>query len=52
VLQHFYRLPEATIGRFYAGRLNTWDAVRILTGAPPVPVTRALKAMPSGRGRP
>lgn len=45
VLQHFYRLPEATIGRFYAGRLNAWDAARILTGAPPVPIHRALRAL-------
>lgn len=51
VLQHFYRLPEATIGRFYAGRLNAWDSLRILTGTPPVPVTRALQVMPPASSR-
>jgi len=45
VLEHFYRLPEAVIGRFYAGRLRRFDALRILSGRPPVPVSRALKVM-------
>jgi lycopene beta-cyclase len=47
VLEHFYRLPEPVIGRFYAARLTTPDKVRILSGRPPVPVFRALAAMRS-----
>jgi lycopene beta-cyclase len=44
VLQHFYRLPAATIGRFYAGRSTLLDKARILSGRPPVPVRPALAA--------
>jgi lycopene beta-cyclase len=35
VLERFYRLPEATIARFYALRLRTSDLGRILGGRPP-----------------
>lgn len=49
VLEHFYRLPEAVIGRFYAATSTFPDKVRILSGKPPVPVGRALSAM-IGRG--
>lgn len=45
VLEHFYRLPAATVGRFYAARLSTFDKMRILTGKPPVPLGRALNAV-------
>lgn len=45
VLEHFYRLPEPVIARFYAARLTRLDKVRILTGRPPVPVLKALRAM-------
>jgi lycopene beta-cyclase len=45
VLQHFYRLPDALIGRFYAGQLTAMDKLRILSGRPPVPVGKALSAM-------
>jgi len=45
VLEHFYRLPEPVIARFYAAKLTRLDKVRILTGKPPVPVLKALKAM-------
>jgi len=41
VLEHFYRLPAPVIERFYAGRLRFPDALRILSGKPPVPVRRA-----------
>jgi len=52
VLEHFYRLPEPLIARFYAGRLTWWDRVRVLSGRPPVPMGRALRAMwTSGAGR-
>lgn len=42
VLQRFYGLPRGIIERFYAGQLTTTDKARILTGKPPVPVTKAL----------
>ena len=45
VLEHFYRLPEPTIARFYAGRLTAFDKMRILSGRPPVPVAKAIAAM-------
>ncbi|MCW5804923.1 MAG: lycopene beta-cyclase CrtY [Deltaproteobacteria bacterium] len=35
VLERFYRLPEATIARFYALQLTTADRARILVGRPP-----------------
>lgn len=44
VLQHFYRLPEDLIHRFYAGRTTLADKLRILSGRPPVPVSRALRS--------
>ncbi len=46
VLERFYRLPEPLIERFYAGRPSLSDRLRILTGAPPVRVGRALQALP------
>jgi lycopene beta-cyclase len=45
VLEHFYRLPDDVIGRFYAGHSTGLDKLRILSGRPPVPVGRALGAM-------
>jgi lycopene beta-cyclase len=45
VLEHFYRLPETLIARFYAGRLGWTDKARILSGRPPVPVGRAMRAI-------
>ena len=42
VLDHFYRLDDDLVARFYAGR-STWrDRARILAGKPPVPISRAL----------
>lgn len=53
VLERFYRLPEPLISRFYAGR-STWsDRIRLLMGAPPVPLGQALRAVfASGRASP
>ncbi|EAU41561.1 hypothetical protein FP2506_14049 [Fulvimarina pelagi HTCC2506] len=45
ILQHFYRLPEPLVSRFYAARLTRGDKVRILTGKPPVSVISALKVL-------
>ncbi|MDT7935154.1 MAG: lycopene beta-cyclase CrtY [Sphingomonadaceae bacterium] len=42
VLERYYRMPEETIGRLYAGR-STWaDKARTLIGKPPVPFGRAV----------
>jgi lycopene beta-cyclase len=51
VMQRFYRLSEPLIGRFYAGRPTLADRIRILTGKPPVPVTRAVKCIRAPRRR-
>lgn len=45
VLERFYRLPAPLIARFYAGQSTAFDRARILTGRPPVPISRALKAL-------
>ena len=45
VLQHFYRLPEPLIARFYAGRLTGLDKLRIVSGRTPVPLGKALTAI-------
>lgn len=45
VLEYFYRLPEPTIGRFYAGRLRLTDVARLVSGTPPVPIRRAIRAL-------
>ena len=45
ILERFYRLSPGLIGRFYAGRSTLGDKVRILSGRPPVPLGRALKAL-------
>jgi lycopene beta-cyclase len=52
VLEHFYRLPQPLVGRFYAGRLTFRDKIRVLSGRPPVPVGRALLALVAPRKRP
>jgi lycopene beta-cyclase len=45
VLEHFYRLPEEAIQRFYAGTLSNLDRLRLLTGKPPVPIARAARCL-------
>ena len=47
MLQRFYRLSQPLIERFYAGRPSAFDQARILIGRPPVPMHRALRALPS-----
>ena len=42
VLQRFYGLDEGLIERFYRNRISKKDKLRILSGKPPVPVTKAL----------
>jgi len=48
VLEHFYRLPQATIARFYGARLTSFDKLRVVSGRPPVPFGRAIRAMAGG----
>ncbi|MFY0614526.1 MAG: lycopene beta-cyclase CrtY [Hyphomicrobiaceae bacterium] len=50
VMQRFYRLPQELIERFYAGQISFLDKARILTGRPPVPLWRAIKALPPSAG--
>lgn len=45
VLERFYRLQPGLIGRFYAGTSTVSDKARILTGRPPVPILRAVRAL-------
>lgn len=45
VLERFHRLSPGLIQRFYAGNSTLADKARLLTGKPPVPVGRAIKAM-------
>lgn len=45
IFARFYRLPEATIRRFYAGETNWADRMRLLSGKPPVPLAPALRSM-------
>ena len=45
VLQHFYRLNPALVGRFYAGQTTMFDQARILMGKPPVKLSAAAKAL-------
>jgi lycopene beta-cyclase len=52
VFAHFYRLPTDLIARFYAGRLNLTDKLRILSGRPAVGIGAALRAVfGSGKAR-
>ena len=45
IFQRFYGLAPGLIARFYAGRSNTADKLRILAGKPPVSVRRAIAAL-------
>mgnify|MGYP001826015021 CR=1 FL=1 len=45
IFERFYGLSGGLIRRFYAGRLNWIDKVRLLIGKPPVPVHRALRCL-------
>jgi lycopene beta-cyclase len=47
VLERFYRLDPVLIARFYAGQSTIADKIRILSGKPPVPVGKAIKAIRS-----
>jgi lycopene beta-cyclase len=45
ILERFYRLDEGLIGRFYAAESNLGDKIRVMTGKPPVPIGRAVRAI-------
>ena len=45
-MQRFYGLRQPLIERFYAGRSTAVDKLRILSGKPPVAVSRALRCLP------
>lgn len=45
ILEHFYRLDPALIGRFYAGGSTLPDKLRVMSGKPPVPIGKAISAM-------
>ncbi len=45
VLERFYTLSPGLIGRFYAGQSTMMDKARVLSGKPPVPVGRAVRAL-------
>ncbi|MFM9827147.1 MAG: lycopene beta-cyclase CrtY [Sphingomonas sp.] len=45
ILEHFYRLNPALIGRFYAGQTSMIDKARILSGKPPVKISAAVNAI-------
>ena len=49
VLERFYRLSPGLIRRFYAGQSTFVDKSRILSGNPPVPIGRAIKAILGSR---
>jgi lycopene beta-cyclase len=49
ILERFYRLSPGLIGRFYAGRSTMTDKARVLTGKPPVPISRAVRAIIGAR---
>lgn len=51
IFEHFYRLSEELIERFYAGNSHFSDKARVLIGKPPVSVFRAIKAL-TGKGAP
>ncbi len=45
ILERFYRLDSHLIGRFYASESTFADRLRILTGKPPIPIPRAVRAL-------
>lgn len=44
-LEHTYAKDEALIERFYAGKTTLLDQASLLSGKPPVPITKALPIM-------
>ena len=51
ILEHFYRLPDPLVARFYAARLDFGDKIRIFAGRPPVSVVSAIRVLAASRMR-
>ncbi|QKG72098.1 lycopene beta-cyclase CrtY [Erythrobacter mangrovi] len=51
VFEHFYRLPEPLIERFYAAQSTLTDRARVLIGKPPIAIPAAIRAL-LGKGSP
>ncbi|NJM50907.1 MAG: lycopene beta-cyclase CrtY [Sphingomonadales bacterium] len=47
ILERFYRMDADLISRFYAGQSTALDKLRIVSGKPPVPMGKALRAIRS-----
>lgn len=45
ILERFYRLDAGLVARFYAGQSSWLDRARVLSGKPPVPLSRAIGAI-------
>lgn len=45
ILEHFYRLPVPLVERFYAGKSTWGDKLRVLSGRPPVAISKAVRAI-------
>ena len=41
-LEHTYSKDEKLLARFYAGKSTLLDQANLLTGKPPIPVSRAI----------
>ncbi len=42
ILERFYEHDQSLIARFYAGRTNLIDKVKIMSGKPPIPMQKAI----------
>ncbi|MEL7303218.1 MAG: lycopene beta-cyclase CrtY [Pseudomonadota bacterium] len=49
VMARFYRLRQPLIERFYAGRSTLYDKGRVLSGKPPIPISRGIGVIPPER---
>ncbi|WP_062206665.1 lycopene beta-cyclase CrtY [Aureimonas sp. AU12] len=49
ILEHFYRLPDPLVARFYAARLDMGDKIRIFAGKPPVSIRSAIRVLAARR---
>jgi lycopene beta-cyclase len=45
MLQHFYKLPDSVIQRFYAGKTTLPDMLKFFLGKPPLPLTGVFKVL-------
>lgn len=49
IMEMFYQRTPELIARFYAGRTTWGDRLRLLSGAPPVPIGRAIRCILESR---